>query len=76
MLGGWQPQLAPEDPQQDKASVCFETEDFGEARGGTGVEEEGALGGVEVFPVSAAEGGQAVHGNEALVAPPLVHHTV
>lgn len=52
------------------SSVGLEFEDLAEPGRGTGVDEEGAFFGAEVFPVSAAEGGQTVDWDEALVALP------
>jgi len=52
------------------ASVRPESEHLAEPGGGAGVHEEGAFIGAEVFPVSAAECGQAVHCDKALVALP------
>lgn len=51
-------------------SVGPESEDLAEPGGGTRVDQEGALLCPEVFPVSAAEGGQTVDWNETLVTLP------
>lgn len=54
----------------DLESVSPELEHLAEPGGGAGVDEEGALVCGKVFPVSAAERGQTVDRNEALVALP------
>lgn len=56
-------------------SVGPESEDLAEPGGGAGVHQEGASLGPEVLPVSAAESGQTVDRNEALVALPPGSHT-
>lgn len=51
-------------------SVGPESEDLAEPGGGAGVDEERASVSVEVFPVSAADGGKTVDWNEAFVTLP------
>lgn len=55
--------------------VGLEFEDLAEPGGGAGVDEEGAILGAEVLPVSAAKRGQTVDGDEALVPLPPGNRT-
>lgn len=51
-------------------SVCLESENFAQAGRGAGVDEEGAFICAEVLPVSAAERGETVDRDKALVTLP------
>jgi len=55
-------------------SVGPELEDLAEPGGGARVHQEGAFMGDEVFPVPAAERGQTVDRNKALIALPPEDH--
>lgn len=57
-------------PKSLTGSVGPESEDFADPGGGARVDQEGALLCLEVFPVSAAKGGQTVDRNKALVTLP------